>query len=576
MKSRALTPSVLFQAFRSVPLCVPGLICAVVFQTAVSQAASQRKIAYCSNANGQWDLYVMNDDGSGKTQITFFPANVGSPHWSPDGSRILFVSSGGQAYLVNPDGSGLIQVTSPGMDISPTPGSLESIGWAGWSPDGQWIPFSARISGQYFLCKIRTDGTQFTKLAIPSDDSYCTGFFSPDGSKVVFSKESGGWFNPWVVNSDGTGEHAPDSRVQTGSPAWFSTSDKLVYFYCADVDEPCDIYWAPVDGSAHNLITSLGIGGGASRVLPGDTRLLHTIYQGEQNKFGVVNMDGTGLRWIEQGDVGLSEYGPAYEWCADNGGKILYFLKVNGYWDICTNNLNGTNRDNLTSTSMIDEAQPSFSPVSTSFATVAKWGLDEGSGTTVHDSSGNHYDGTQTSSANWGSSAIDKFKMHKLGTDSTRQSLDSIFVYTTGGETILYQDNFDSYVVGDVPAGWNRFHNALTESSNNAVTNVRSLSAPNSFQAKGSYFGRWAANMAHPMDLGGRTGLLVLEGKICSSGDVEVSNSGHGNESSLGLSCSDTGESGVVGVATGYGDTKGDNIGWISAPAGSMNLVYNR
>lgn len=69
------------------------------------------KIAFVSNRSGDFELYVMNSDGTGVT-----PLNVGSvsydirPAWSPDGTKIVF--GNGEIYVMNADGSGVTRLTN--------------------------------------------------------------------------------------------------------------------------------------------------------------------------------------------------------------------------------------------------------------------------------------------------------------------------------------------------------------------------------------------------------------------------------------------------------------------------------
>jgi len=69
------------------------------------------KIAYQGETTGNGDIYVMNADGSGQTQLTTAPQREFGTAWSPDGSQIAFVRVLGTAqtdraiYLMNADGS---------------------------------------------------------------------------------------------------------------------------------------------------------------------------------------------------------------------------------------------------------------------------------------------------------------------------------------------------------------------------------------------------------------------------------------------------------------------------------------
>ncbi|MFZ1539496.1 MAG: hypothetical protein WAT23_19210, partial [Chromatiaceae bacterium] len=51
------------------------------------------RIAFASNRNGNFDLYVMNNDGSQLTQVTKTLENEITPVWSPDGNELVYVSS---------------------------------------------------------------------------------------------------------------------------------------------------------------------------------------------------------------------------------------------------------------------------------------------------------------------------------------------------------------------------------------------------------------------------------------------------------------------------------------------------
>src|SRR3990170_3729031 len=86
------------------------------------------------------DIYVMNADGSGQTRLTNKPEEEQLPVWSPDGSRIAFISfrdSNTKIYVMNADGSGQARLTdSPAID-----------GNAVWSPDGSRIAFESDRGG---------------------------------------------------------------------------------------------------------------------------------------------------------------------------------------------------------------------------------------------------------------------------------------------------------------------------------------------------------------------------------------------------------------------------------------------
>ena len=122
-----------------------------------------KKIAFVSLSgdDGQQALHIMNPDGSGVTVIV--PRHelvaINHPAWSPDGRRIAFTkceSGACDIFTVNPDGSGLTQLTRVSKAFEPA-----------WSPDGSLIAFTMR-SDQWdpTLAYIVSDGSQEPTLLV--------------------------------------------------------------------------------------------------------------------------------------------------------------------------------------------------------------------------------------------------------------------------------------------------------------------------------------------------------------------------------------------------------------------------
>jgi len=98
------------------------------------------KIAFVSNRDGNFELYVMDTDGSEIRQLTDTPEDETRPEWSPDGTNIVYVlvttlESGLQEkrlHLISASGENMEQITNgPENDNDPN-----------WSPDGRYVTFS--------------------------------------------------------------------------------------------------------------------------------------------------------------------------------------------------------------------------------------------------------------------------------------------------------------------------------------------------------------------------------------------------------------------------------------------------
>jgi TolB protein len=71
-------------------------------------AESSGRIAFMSRRDGNWEVYVVNQDGSGLKRLTNSAANDGLPSWSRDGKTLAFASDRSGAWAIwamSPDGS---------------------------------------------------------------------------------------------------------------------------------------------------------------------------------------------------------------------------------------------------------------------------------------------------------------------------------------------------------------------------------------------------------------------------------------------------------------------------------------
>src|SRR5215204_632657 len=101
------------------------------------------KIAFSGVRNSGWEIVTMDPDGQNEANLTGdgFEGNDEAPEWSPDGTKVVFQKEsqvGGccepwEIWAVNRDGSGDTNLTNhPSYDMGPS-----------WSPDGSEITFTS-------------------------------------------------------------------------------------------------------------------------------------------------------------------------------------------------------------------------------------------------------------------------------------------------------------------------------------------------------------------------------------------------------------------------------------------------
>jgi dipeptidyl aminopeptidase/acylaminoacyl peptidase len=165
------------------------------------------KIAFTSNRDGDFDVYVMNVNGSDQTNITSNdPASDDFPQWSPDGRFIAIETDrygGVSAALITPDG--MLQAT------------IGSVAYAtffdSWSPDGQSLLVDSNSGGDFDIYRYDLYGRgplqwNLMQPKIVSDDTAVEGsaIWSPDGKQIAFSSNRDGDFEIYVMDAAGGSE----------------------------------------------------------------------------------------------------------------------------------------------------------------------------------------------------------------------------------------------------------------------------------------------------------------------------------------------------------------------------------
>jgi TolB protein len=167
-------------------------------------------------------LAIMDSDGANHRFITHGQATALTPRYSPDYSRIAYVSflNGYSRIYVYDIGSGSQKLVTQSTNPTFAPR---------WSPDGRTILYSMAIGGNTDIYSVpATGGTPRRLTSSPGID--VGGSFSPDGRQVVFESDRSGNQQIYVMNSDGSNQR----RIsffggRAATPEWSPRGDMIAF-----------------------------------------------------------------------------------------------------------------------------------------------------------------------------------------------------------------------------------------------------------------------------------------------------------------------------------------------------------
>ena len=173
------------------------------------------KIIFGSNRDGNSEIYVMNANDSGETNLSDNSNNDYNPVWSPDGRKIAFISDrdgNGEIYVMNPDGSGQTNLSNDsGYDINPV-----------WSPDSKKIAFFSTRNGKYDIYVMNANGSEQTNITVGGGVSTnYSPVWSPDSKKIAFVSNRDGNREIYIMNADGSNlKRLTNNDAEDSAPIW--------------------------------------------------------------------------------------------------------------------------------------------------------------------------------------------------------------------------------------------------------------------------------------------------------------------------------------------------------------------
>lgn len=228
---------------------------------------SVQKLVFRSNQDGNYNIYSINLDGTGRQRLTDYNRDDLYPEVSPDGKKIAYTSDINgiwQIMIMDWDGQNKKQITR---------NSFRSA-YSSWSYDMRYIYFEAYIDGDWELFRINSDGSGQKRLTHNSSGHDWHPNGHPFDTKIIFESGMPGHDNIFIMNHDGSSvSRLFNNNDRRRTPDLSNDATKITYTkYFGDNSE---VYYADIRDLNEIRITRNGDWDGHPMFSPDDHLIVY-------------------------------------------------------------------------------------------------------------------------------------------------------------------------------------------------------------------------------------------------------------------------------------------------------------
>ncbi len=216
--------------------------------------AGNGQIVYMSRPGNQFDLYVMEANGSKPRPLVTGAGNKFIPSWFDYGRQVIFNvvrSAYGDQELVIVDANGENVCRITDNDIQERGAEV--------SPDNTLIAFGSDEDGTVEIWVMDfNDTTRRRRLTDLGAPLTIQPNWSPDGSQIAFASNLGGNWGVYVMGSDGTDVRRLTAEdVNAWHPAWSPDGTQIAF--TGDLQENAAVYIMDADGGNIQHIADISV-----------------------------------------------------------------------------------------------------------------------------------------------------------------------------------------------------------------------------------------------------------------------------------------------------------------------------
>jgi Tol biopolymer transport system component/galactitol-specific phosphotransferase system IIB component len=225
--------------------------------TFADEGETDEKIVFAANYSGDYDIYIMDTDGSNVERLTSDPKDELCPHLSPDRRKVAFQRASGEG----------IGPYCCIMDLQTK--QIETLAFSDtfrthyihWHPDGNKIIFRSNARGGTLADIYSYDFIQDkVDTLIMNDARDWMPDYTPDGNSFLYASELTGTFRAYLANEDGSNSQMinPEISGEEKSPEMSPTNSNLVVYQSRHIgDVYTDLYDLYITDLSDNSIETL-------------------------------------------------------------------------------------------------------------------------------------------------------------------------------------------------------------------------------------------------------------------------------------------------------------------------------